>query len=1263
MKKVFILIALLVQVLSIQIAANKQTKIFIHTDRDIYASGDALWFSGRILNGDLTPKTSNNIIYLELFDATNQSYDVYMQRIENGIFSGQITLPEGLGFGTCYLKAYTVEMINDPESHYVLPFIINASVPTNNNTENNVLLIDTVGDIVVSNVAHSVQTEQPMLSFYPEGGTLIPGFLQKIGVVSATSQYVPLSVSGEIKGSDNSMVSFSTNTDGLGVFEVEFKNGVTYTAEIECTGHKFNYPIPLAEPGLALRITRTKNGWQAIPLAETGTNKDVTLTVTSKGLAIKNIPCTTNKPVEIDIATLPQGVSILTLFNTNKKAVCERLIYKPVTALPTPNVLFNKENYVAGEPVQFVVNGFTGNYSAAFTDYNYPEYCERINPDITKSLLLFSELRSLNPHLSVYKGGLPVKESDAELLLLTYGWRNFEKQSVEKPLFKQEDSLYIKGRVLNVLTRTPLKGTMISLTFRKELIAIPVHAKTDDEGRFYIGMNDLNTTTEFSIVAFDSKNKPRKALFEIETNRHKWLLDNTQDLEWIVKREVKHTKIQDMPYTIHSENNFAITDSALTSSPSSIPSEFSRQRKNDDLSFYSDTITLLNEVLKQEQAPIGRREKMHQETGSPQKSLSYMQIKAIGEKVKFASLMDYVLRTMPEIRWNDSDFDDVDRTTKWKPYTLTINGEASKPVFVVLDGKRLYYGENPKADIDFQSLNTAVVKADRQRINSISPASVDYIDLIRPTAGYEKYFTLFDQEVMSGLISPDFMGIQPYILSITTNGRMAFSALEFTGFIPKRNFYRFIMKSPDQRQYTSKTVQWYPLNDVGKGYGFMLNKINGNVLVNIQGMTDKNEPFCFFDTLVVRQNYQFLGAEIQNTKKSENIKYDEDYIEDDAFSLDYGISGLLLIEGTKKPLPHVLIKAANGVTTYTNNDGKFGFPESYVQGNPTFTAYTPGIKQISFSVNPEKSNEVTVIAQRQQSASLPAEDAKKLVWKAYLNSLKLRKNELSEVFYREIVTRNNDLYALNESQYVYKIQRLTGDEKYCTSMKQARFMETTDFSSEIRIKPRTSTINNTGMLDFMVNPVAFLKAEEMHKFSYNVSREASFNNRNCLIISFNQKENVNENLYDGLIWIDKDDEVIVHMEFSFNKKGLTFFDPLLHLNGSLPADTKPGEVMYTNTYTYNGKTLLFSAATERFELVSPTKTVVFSKELVGIKGMTSTKELISRPVTSLDKRTLLVKNPQYNGSFWSNIPFILPEKEVLNQIQYLNSINLFTSTK
>ncbi len=1265
MKSILVILAFLIQIISVQFAANASTKIFIHTDRDVYASGDALWFSGRILNSDLSPKTAQKIIYLELFDVTNQSYDVYMQRIENGIFTGQITLPEGLGIGTCYLKAYTVDMISDPQSHYVLPFNIVSSVTqaANSYSQNINLLIDTIGELEVSDVVQPVQNIQPQLMFYPEGGTLITGFSQKIGIVSANTQFIPTSITGLVKGSDNTSYPFSTNTDGLGTFEVDIKQDVVYTAEIQHMGQTYTYPLPVAEPGFALRVTRTAKGWMTHPLSDTEINRDVTLVLTSKGSTIKTIACKSNAPVEIEFASLPEGLITLTLFDPNKKAVCERLIYKPITNSVSPTVLFNKNNFETGEAVQFVLNGIKGDYSASFIDNNYPVYTKRINPDITKSLLLFAELGKVNPLLSIYPGGLPVKESDTELLLLTYGWRNFEKEIKEKQLFKQEDSLYVKGKVMNVLTRAPLKQTMVTITFRKELIAIPVQAKTDDEGRFYIGMNDLNTTTEFTLMDFNSKNKPRKALFEMETNRHKWLLDNTRDLEWIVKREVKNTNIEDLPIAIETLHAETTTDIQLSSEQNIDQQTFSRRRKNDDLAFFADTVNLLNEVLKQEQAPIGRREKMHQETGSPQKSLSYMQIKAIGEKVKFPSLMDYVLRTMPEIRWNDPDFEDTDRSGKWKPYTLTINGDASKPVFVVVDGKRLYYGENPQVDADFQSVNVSIVRADRQRVNSISPASVDYIDLIRPTAGYEKYFTVFDQEIMSGILSSEFMGIQPYILSITTNGRMATTALEFSGFIPKRNFYRFIMKSPDQRQYTSKTVQWYPLNEAGKGYGFMLNKINGDVLVSIQGMTDKNEPFCYYDTLRVNQNYKFITSKTQVSETTAEPTYDVEYLDEDDNSTDENIGGVIIDEITNKPLSNVLVKAANGALTFTNNEGKFAFPDSYIRDNPTFIAYAPGIKPVSFKVNIPDMKFATVYAQRQQSAALEAADAEKRVQKAYLNSLKLRKNELSEVFYREIVTRNNDLYALNEYQYVYRIQRFTGDEKFATSMKQARLMETTDFSSEIKSKPRTSAINSTGMLDFIMNPVSFLKAEEMHKFSYNVTREASFNGRNCIIVSFSQKENVHENLYDGTIWIDKEDDVIVHLAFGFNKRGIKFFDPLLHLNGSLPADTKPGDVSYTNTFAYNGKMLLFSSATEKFELVSPTKTVVFSKELVGIKGMTLARELIARPITGLEKRTLLVKHPKYNGSFWSNIPFILPETEVLNQIQYLNSINLFTNTK
>ncbi len=99
------------------------------TDRDLYLSGESIWFRADISLDD-NQKELSKIIYIELFNADQKSIVQKKFRINEGIAQGVIDIPSEFLSDTYFLRAYTHYIKNFPVDNYFLCAlqIINPSI-------------------------------------------------------------------------------------------------------------------------------------------------------------------------------------------------------------------------------------------------------------------------------------------------------------------------------------------------------------------------------------------------------------------------------------------------------------------------------------------------------------------------------------------------------------------------------------------------------------------------------------------------------------------------------------------------------------------------------------------------------------------------------------------------------------------------------------------------------------------------------------------------------------------------------------------------------------------------------------------------------------------------------------------------------------------------------------------------------------------------------------------------------------------------------
>jgi hypothetical protein len=92
---------------------NFKEEIFVRTDRDIYISGEEVWFKVYTLNGPAnTPDDISKVVYLELLDKNNFPLRQVKVKIEKSSGSASFILPDNISSGNYLIRAYTNWMKN-----------------------------------------------------------------------------------------------------------------------------------------------------------------------------------------------------------------------------------------------------------------------------------------------------------------------------------------------------------------------------------------------------------------------------------------------------------------------------------------------------------------------------------------------------------------------------------------------------------------------------------------------------------------------------------------------------------------------------------------------------------------------------------------------------------------------------------------------------------------------------------------------------------------------------------------------------------------------------------------------------------------------------------------------------------------------------------------------------------------------------------------------------------------------------------------------
>ncbi len=254
------------------------------------------------------------------------------------------------------------------------------------------------------------------------------------------------------------------------------------------------------------------------------------------------------------------------------------------------------------------------------------------------------------------------------------------------------------------------------------------------------------------------------------------------------------------------------------------------------------------------------------------------------------------------------------------------------------------------------------------------------------------------------------------------------------------------------------------------------------------------------------------------------------------------ISGVVFDQNSGERLPFASVGIASaGLGVSTNLDGYFRLRVPHALFNETITIQHLGYQSKQFPVELLRDNTLEVFL----SPSII--DLPEVVIRNYNplkvldNVLDLREKNFPDKpvyhynFYREGVSRNKKL--INYSEGIFKIFKDIPFQESRDQVKVLRGRNTTNIdNTDTLVLKLKAGVQSTLELDIMKVLPDFLHRDFMVDFDFANGGFSTRGGRSAYAIQFEQKKEIKNPLYKGVIYVDMEDYAIIEAEFEINPK-------------------------------------------------------------------------------------------------------------------------------
>ena len=490
-----------------QIQWFPQEKVYLHTDKSSYVTGEKLWFKAYLTYASAHfPSEISRFVYVELINKQGAVESRVKVRMSPGQSYGQIHIPETLSEDNYLLRAYTGTMYNMDED-YLFKKNIYIHTPSGKNRAN-----------------PSIKRDFDV-AFFPEGGNLLEGVDCRVAFKAINPTGYSANIEGVVvndKG-DTIVSSFSALHDGMGSFLFLPEKGRSYYALVsDENGRQKRIKLPQALGGAHSLAVQHNNNNNILKVevnrsSDVLTNDSLFLVIHTRGIVHYAASWNYSSGLlQLNTANFPSGVSQVLLLNSSYKPLSERLFFckkddQAHLSVQRKDSLHSEQITLALKLNDIQTEFLSETVSISVT--NDADVDVDTTTNIMTYLLLTSDLKGYVENPAFYFNSDDNKTNAAlDNLMLTQGWRRYNIPGIIKKEYESlpgfvELGQTISGKVESLVLKKPIADCKVSVISLDNMYVN--QTTTNKNGEFFFEGLGFPANTNFILRAFSDKNGER----------------------------------------------------------------------------------------------------------------------------------------------------------------------------------------------------------------------------------------------------------------------------------------------------------------------------------------------------------------------------------------------------------------------------------------------------------------------------------------------------------------------------------------------------------------------------------------------------------------------------------------------------------------------------------------------------------------------------------------------------------------------------------
>lgn len=376
------------------------------------------------------------------------------------------------------------------------------------------------------------------------------------------------------------------------------------------------------------------------------------------------------------------------------------------------------------------------------------------------------------------------------------------------------------------------------------------------------------------------------------------------------------------------------------------------------------------------------------------------------------------------------------------------------------------------------------------------------------------------------------------------------------------------------------------------------------------------------------------------------------------------ISGVIIDEESSEPLPFATVGLKNkGKGTVTNYNGNFGLKITPDLVNDTLVVSYLGYVRNELPVSQTFHDNLSIQMKR-EFISIPEIIIKNQIPQEIIyKSIAARRHNYCNTparltgFYREGVLKKRELQ--NYTEVILEIYKssysgsIFGDQMKIYKSRKIENIKRND-TLAVRLKAGLSTCLE---LDGAKMLWDFLNKDNMPDYRYRLNDIVTYDDESAYEIQFEQREDIDQPLYKGTVYINTTDFAILHADFELNQALIQKLKDKFVYYSAKGFNTWPVSVKYSVTYRKINDVYFLNHVRGDMMFTSRQKKKLFNTQFhvffelaitdVDLKNVRRFEREDLAPIHSVLSKTI----SSYDPEFWGNQDFLRPEDNLLKALK------------